>query len=223
MHEIDQIDKEKTEYFEALHNALTEQFGLKAGSEEYYMGAAGFKTNLDPESALDDVNKAIDLSPNNASYHLIKGKLLIKLGRCLEAAEEFHQATKLEAHFALAWAYYGFALTLDMRNDQELEILNVGTILMSYATALQYNPKCAEAYHFRAITYYGLLNDIPRFIKNANKAIKIYKMSKDYDSLGSEENSGVYELTQMKTGLKLQYNIRYLFSWLLSFLCDPIG
>jgi len=216
MNDAGKMDKDKAEYLEALHKILTEQFKLKEGTEEYYMGAAGLKTNLDPESALDDVERAIELSPNNASYHLVKGKILLKLTKFLEAAREFLQATKLEERFALAWAYYGFAIALDLRRD-DIDTLTLGTILLSYHTAVQYDSKCAQAYHFRAMTYGGLLNDLPRFIKNANMAIRLYKQSKDYDSFGSDVSMGLQELTQIKNGMKWKLNLIYFLSWLLSF------
>jgi len=48
------------------------------------------------EKAYEEVKRALDLNPDLAGAHLLKGNLLLRVGRAADAASEFNAYLRLE-------------------------------------------------------------------------------------------------------------------------------
>lgn len=86
-------------------------------------------------SALEIANRALEIDPEYALAHFLRGDILRNMGKYKEAVEEYIYTTQINPY--CADAYYNIAKILEILNDRELA-------LDYYKTAYQINPNDIE-------------------------------------------------------------------------------
>lgn len=114
-------------------------------------------------AALDHLNKAIDLAPDDAFYYGRRGKLLHKLERYDEAVVDLAKAAKMNPDDMDAQISLGCTLDAQTKFDEALEIFNA---------VVKKWPKAANSYAYRASTYYNT-QDFAAATDDAIRAIEL--------------------------------------------------
>jgi tetratricopeptide (TPR) repeat protein len=101
----------------AYRNAINWQEHSPAPSEQPYLNLGSLLLEQgDASDALQPLEKAVQIAPNNASCHLKLGSARLRLGKLKEAQPELEEAARLEpenaaAHFQLGRLYKQLKLT----------------------------------------------------------------------------------------------------------------
>ena len=143
-------------------------------------GVAKWRLNQTKE-AIEDFNKSIQLSPENAAVYNNRGNALMDLGHPDEAVKDFDRAVALSPNYGAAYNNRGnarvalgqYALAFqDFRKAVELmpqsavpfngrgmahaELKRYHAAVRDLSRAISINPKYMAAYHHRADAYLGL-------------------------------------------------------------------
>jgi len=173
-----QYDKAVASYDEAL--TAPEIADFIEASIYSDRGVAKWRLNQTKE-AVDDFNKSIQLSPENAAVYNNRGNALMDLGHPDEAVKDFDRAVALSPNYGAAYNNRGnarvalgqYALAFqDFRKAVELmpqsavpfngrgmahaELKRYHAAVRDLSRAISINPKYAAAYHHRADAYLGL-------------------------------------------------------------------
>ena len=103
--------------------------------EVIFACAIQLKNDNNLDLALSFANEAIEIDPDNALSHFLKGDILRKKEMFKEAADEYIYTTQINPY--CADAYYNIAKILELLDDRELA-------LDYYKTAYQVNPQDEE-------------------------------------------------------------------------------
>ncbi|WP_374306856.1 tetratricopeptide repeat protein [Dongia sp.] len=87
----------------------------------HLLGVIGFQGGAAPEQALDLIDRAIAIGPDQAQFHNSRGALLYSVGRNGDAEMSFRRATQLKSDDGMAWNNLGNAL-LRLDRVEEAEI-----------------------------------------------------------------------------------------------------
>ena len=139
------------------------------------------KRYSDPQKAIEYLNNAIRLKPNNAIAYCVRGFTYAELEKYQLAIEDYNKAIHLKPDYEYAYYSRGKAYNKINQYQQALEDLN-------QAIHFQYN--CVDTYINRGIAYNGL-GKYQRAIKDFNQAIYL----KPDDAEAYMERGEVY-LTQ---------------------------
>ena len=173
-----QYDKAVASYDEAL--TAPEIADFIEASIYSDRGVAKWRLNQTKE-AIDDFNKSIQLSPENAAVYNNRGNALMDLGHPDEAVKDFDRAVALSPNYGAAYNNRGnarvalgqYALAFqDFRKAVELmpqsavpfngrgmahaELKRYHAAVRDLSRAISVNPKYTAAYHHRADAYLGL-------------------------------------------------------------------
>lgn len=173
-----QYDKAVASYDEAL--TAPEIADFIEASIYSDRGVAKWRLNQTKE-AIDDFNKSIQLSPENAAVYNNRGNALMDLGHPDEAVKDFDRAVALSPNYGAAYNNRGnarvalgqYALAFqDFRKAVELmpqsavpfngrgmahaELKRYHAAVRDLSRAISINPKYTAAYHHRADAYLGL-------------------------------------------------------------------
>jgi len=88
-------------FFSALRSMGFLAFDHDNSSKQIYRMALIYVLESEFEEAIVELDKAIELDPNNPSYHYNKGRILDELGRYEDAIEEFDKAIELNPNNSL--------------------------------------------------------------------------------------------------------------------------
>ena len=143
-----------------------------------------------PRNALDVLNKAINLQPNNSLSWSGKGDALYQLGNYPQALSAYQKATKLDPNSADNWLKQGKVLA---------RLENFTEAIAAYDQALKLEQADGEIYHFRGRALYQLQQyqaaltmqetalDLDRL--NAaylsGRALNLLKLGRSYDALST--------------------------------------
>ncbi len=116
-------------------------------SSIYLVRMANLKFDLgDREDAIKLFQRAMKVSPPNDPYSYTEsGMFLSKLNRWDEAIDYFNKAIKLDANYAKAYAFRGFARIQNKKLNEAMK---------DFERAIKVDPKYPYSYHNRAIVYY---------------------------------------------------------------------
>ena len=173
-----QYDKAVASYDEAL--TAPEIADFIEASIYSDRGVAKWRLNQTKE-AIEDFNKSIQLSPENAAVYNNRGNALMDLGHPDEAVKDFDRAVALSPNYGAAYNNRGnarvalgqYALAFqDFRKAVELmpqsavpfngrgmahaELKRYHAAVRDLSRAISINPKYTAAYHHRADAYLGL-------------------------------------------------------------------
>jgi len=173
-----QYDKAVASYDEAL--TAPEIADFIEASIYSDRGVAKWRLNQTKE-AIEDFNKSIQLSPENAAVYNNRGNALMDLGHPDEAVKDFDRAVALSPNYGAAYNNRGnarvalgqYALAFqDFRKAVELmpqsavpfngrgmahaELKRYHAAVRDLSRAISINPKYMAAYHHRADAYLGL-------------------------------------------------------------------
>ncbi|HEX9752823.1 MAG TPA: tetratricopeptide repeat protein [Methyloceanibacter sp.] len=173
-----QYDKAVASYDEAL--TAPEIADFIEASIYSDRGVAKWRLNQTKE-AIEDFNKSIQLSPENAAVYNNRGNALMDLGHPDEAVKDFDRAVALSPNYGAAYNNRGnarvalgqYALAFqDFRKAVELmpqsavpfngrgmahaELKRYHAAVRDLSRAISVNPKYTAAYHHRADAYLGL-------------------------------------------------------------------
>ena len=173
-----QYDKAIAAYNEAL--AAPEIADFIEASIYSDRGVAKWRLNQ-TKKAIDDFNKSIQLSPENAAVYNNRGNALMDLGHPDEAVKDFDRAIVLSPNYGVAYNNRGnahmalgqYALAFqDFRKAVELmprsavpfngrgtahaEVKRYHAAVRDLSRAISINPKYTAAYRHRADAYLGL-------------------------------------------------------------------
>jgi tetratricopeptide (TPR) repeat protein len=142
---------------------LYQQMGaLKAASEAYsmYIAIPGVKPELladgynnrgitrrsmrQPELAIEDYTKAIELNPKNARFYVNRGNAAIDLRKPDDALADYQRAISIDPAYALAYASRGHYMLAMNKLDEAIQDLS---------KAISLDPENAETYYTRALAY----------------------------------------------------------------------
>lgn len=144
----------------------------------------------DPRRAIEYLNNAIKLQPDDAEAFYNRGVAYDNLGQFQMAISDYNQAIRLRPHYAEAFCNRGILYNATGQFQ---------TAIADFNEAIHHNPDDAEAYLGRGFAY-DQLNQSQRAIKEYSKVIvlkpdnaKAYNnRGADYLSLGNIE-SGCYD------------------------------
>ncbi len=106
-------------------------------AEVYYLLATYYYKHNNPSLGLAQINKALKIAPNNASYLLLKGKLFYAQGKLVDAFLVLQKALEKNPHSAETFLFLGMTAEGLKKLDKAEEY---------YKKALKLNPDYAEAY-----------------------------------------------------------------------------
>lgn len=159
----------------------------------YYNIATCYSELGDFESALDNINKAIELDPNDNDYVSTKADLLYDMGRGKEAIEAYDAFIKANPEY---WGgYYRRGFFKDNLKDTDGAIED-------YSTAIVLEPGFAYSYLGRADKY------MLKGMKEA--AMKDYLMVLELDTVYGESNCAQYAylgLGEVEKAKRVEYAI----------------
>jgi tetratricopeptide (TPR) repeat protein len=135
-------------------------------TDDYFASADQKYSKGDYRGALDDLNKAIALKPDNADAYGVRGFLKYqKLTDFRGALNDFNKAIILKPE--AVYAYFN-------RGDLKYSKLNdIEGALADYNKAIDLKPDLANAYNSRGVLKYSRLNDISGALADYDKAIAL--------------------------------------------------
>lgn len=113
----------------------------------------------DPQMAMDDFVKAVEIDPENADVYHHRGQVNLLTENIEEASRDFDRAVELNPSFPVAYVqklYTDYRLGLK-RNDQE----KINNVINLFEQAVEKFPKCVESYAL----YAQVLSDQNKFEK----------------------------------------------------------
>jgi tetratricopeptide (TPR) repeat protein len=142
----------------------------------------------DPDAALADARKSVELAPNDEYSHLGLGNLLLQLGRFDEATAEFATILRLNPHPPLPIS--GFhAIALSATGQYEQAVAEI-------AAAIAANPKNPFGPHDRGVVeaFAQHYAEAAVWLERAHEfdpdsAIRAYRLAAVYDQLGRVDDA----------------------------------
>ena len=128
---------------------------FELGRQKYY--------DNDFEGALENFNKAIELTPNYAEIYKFRAKLKVRLADYQAAIEDYNQVIKLNPDDASAYKE---------RADAKRKLSNHTSAIEDYSQALKLNPKDAFTYRASADAKHES-SDYTGAIEDYNQAIRL--------------------------------------------------
>ncbi len=101
----------------------------------------------DIEDAINDLNKAIELNPNDANAHLLRGKAKLGLNQYKNAIDDFSKAIELRPNYGRAYSQRGLV---------RIGLKQYKNAIDDYSKAIELNPNDANAYFHRGFAKKGL-------------------------------------------------------------------
>ena len=143
---------DKPEWYEAINellrkNPLSLKYSTKTRIIFYFRRADGYSEQKKYEESLLDLDKILELDPQNARAYNRKGNALSDLERYEEALVAYDQAIQLDPTFI--YAYNSKGMTLDNLERYE-------EALVAHEQAIQLDPTDANAYRNKSKTLYYL-------------------------------------------------------------------
>lgn len=114
------------------------------------------------EAALNDINKAIKISPADAELHNLKGLLLLDTYKRQAAVHAFSEAIRLNPLFDRAWHNRAYAYYCVFEDEKAVE---------DYSKAIELNPDEALYYNNRGLVYF-YMNHYSLALDDYGKAIE---------------------------------------------------
>lgn len=152
--------------------------------------------------ALKDVNNALQVDPSSTDYRMQKAKLLVNVGQCDQALEEYNEMkhTGPAAQEAQQCAQAIELANKAVYNEKWSEAAGYFHQALTYveqATDLQY-ARAMALYHVG--DYYGVISDTGRVLKaHSNHVDAYYLRGQAYTKLGDHETAQMH----FREGLKL--------------------
>jgi tetratricopeptide (TPR) repeat protein len=115
------------------------------------------------QAARLELNKAIELSPQNASLFALRGIVYAGLGRHERAIQDYNQAIQIDLKNI---TFY------DLRGESYEKIQQYELAVINYSQIIEINPKSSQTYIKRAAAYRAL-RDGDKSIADFNQAIAI--------------------------------------------------
>jgi tetratricopeptide (TPR) repeat protein len=110
-----------------------------------------------------DLNKAIELEPQNPKLYHLRGKVYYSLVRYEKAIKDYSRAIELEPQNPQFLTDRGRTYHLLQRHEDAIQ---------DYSQLINLNPNAAEPYLYRAIVYYDA-KDGEKALQDYNKAIQL--------------------------------------------------
>jgi tetratricopeptide (TPR) repeat protein len=191
-------------------NQLTDHLRLSA----YLQRAVGYNHLGDFPLALEDIDRAIEMSPGASKLHQFRGVTFIQLGEYSRAVRALTRAIELDEQNAEAWFYLGlshakledyeqaiadysraielqpdFPTAINNRGESYLQIGDCERALIDFNTSLELIPDSGLAYVNRAECHYQL--------GNAEAALADHRRSIELIS----DDANIYNLSCWTKGL----------------------
>ena len=144
------------------------------------------KKYTDPIKAIEYLNNAIKLQPDDETYYYNRGVAYDNLGQYQPAIKDYNQAISLKPDYAEAFHNRGTIYS---------EIGQYQLAIKDFNEAIRLHPNDAEAYHGRGFAY-DKLDQYQRAIEDYNQAIRLQP---DYTK--AYNNRGINYLSQGKNTL----------------------
>jgi tetratricopeptide (TPR) repeat protein len=149
------------------------------------------------QAARLDLNKAIELSPQNAPLFALRGIVYARLERHERAIQDYNQAIQIDLKNIIFY---------NLRGESYEKIQRYELAVINYSQILQINPKSSQAYIKRAEAYRAL-KDGDKSIADFNQAIAINPQDPEvYNSRGQFYADIFSGSTQTKISLPLFSN-----------------
>jgi tetratricopeptide (TPR) repeat protein len=139
------------------------------------------KKYTDPIKAIEYLNNAIKLQPDDENYYYNRGVAYDNLGQYQPAIKDYNQAISLKPDYAEAFHNRGTIYS---------EIGQYQLAIKDFNEAIRLHPNDAEAYHGRGFAY-DKLDQYQRAIEDYNQAIRLQP---DYTK--AYNNRGINYLSQ---------------------------
>ena len=107
----------------------------------------------DIEDAINDLNKAIELNPNDANAHLLRGKAKLGLNQYKNAIDDFSKAIELDVRGPLTPPLH---ITYAKIGEAKLGLKQYKNAIDDYSKAIELNPNDTNAYFYRGFAKRGL-------------------------------------------------------------------
>ena len=162
-------------------------------------------------NALEDITQACEMDKTNGEYRMQKAKLLVNLGQCDEAIEEYNlmshqEEVKLsddlmknrdDAHNCAY--FFKSATTAYANGNWEIAVNDFGSLLSIIDQNYDYLFMKAQA-EYNIGDYYGTISDTGKILKAYSKHIEAYELrGKAYFRLGEHDTA----VQHYREGLKL--------------------
>ncbi len=176
-------DMEKLDEFIRKFDVF-ETLGASLKAEDYMTRGIAFYHRDKYYSALESLEKAIELKPDLEKAWVNKGSVLHEFGRYDEALEAYERAIELKPDYADAWTGKGAVLERLGRSEEALESLE---------KAIELKPDYAGAWFNRACLYAlkgereNALSDLRRAIELDSSFKERAKKDKDFEALWDDE------------------------------------
>jgi tetratricopeptide (TPR) repeat protein len=128
----------------------------------YFCRGIAYRKLGQPDKALADFSRAVDLDPSLVNAWTSKGVARLDLGQRDGAIADFSRAIELDPRFALAWFNRGTAWRDKAQPDKAIADLS---------RAIELDPKDADAWNNRG-TVYGQLRQYDRALADYSAAIE---------------------------------------------------
>lgn len=142
-------------------------------AEAYYGRSLAYNCAENYAAAIDDIDRAIQLAPNQVLYREGKARIKLAAGKNVEARVEFEKAIRMDS---LCWqAWYGIAQVHD-------NLDSTGLSKRAYEKALSLNPDFAMAYLGVAETkiklgdYEGAMPHLMKAVEMAPEYARVFEM-----------------------------------------------
>lgn len=139
------------------------------------------KKYTDPIKAIEYLNNAIKLQPDDENYYYNRGVAYANLGQYQPAIKDYNQAIRLKPDYAEAFYNKGTIYS---------EIGQYQRAIKDFNEAIRLQPNDAEAYHGRGFAY-DKLGQYQRAIEDYNQTIRIRP-----DYAKAYNNRGINYLSQ---------------------------
>ena len=152
--------------------------------------------------ALRDVNAALEVDPSSTEYRIQKAKLLVNVGQCDRAVEEYkamnHNGPETdEAQLCARAIAVGQQAFYDEKWDEAAHMFDQALGYVEQAPDLQFL-RAQALYHLG--DYYGVISDTGRVLKQHGNHVEAYQLrGQAYTRLGDHETA----LMHFREGLKL--------------------
>jgi tetratricopeptide (TPR) repeat protein len=154
---------------------IPQNTGLRA--DDYIVSADRKQEKGDDRGAATDLDRAIQLDPNNPQAYNNRGYFKSKLADTQGALADYNRAIQLNPKFAAVYNNRGF-LKADKLQDTQ-------GALADYNRAIQLDPKHLYTYNNRGLLKADKLYDLPGALADYNQAIQLYpKFAAAYNNRG---------------------------------------
>jgi tetratricopeptide (TPR) repeat protein len=162
--------------------------------------------------ALNDITKACERDPKSAEYRVQRAKLLVSLGQCEEAVQDFKQVPRSGGKDAQEWEVARNEALLCERElihaTQAYAHQDWETAVKGLEQVLSYTEQALDLLYMKAMAefnmedYYGTVSDTGKILKVYNAHIDAYQLRGEaYFRLGENDIA----LNHLREGLKLEY------------------